>query len=265
MSVADFFAQPDNAPEPVALHGNDTWANNYATELRTIIVEAARQAPRSVQVHLGPSELGVECDRQVAAKLAGIQPVNQVSDPWPSIVGTAVHAWLAETLGTASTDDRFIPEKRVVPIDGHSGTADLYDREHFAVVDHKVLGESSLNKIRTSGPSRKYVAQLALYGLGYVREGFRVDRVALAAYPRTKSNLGGLYVWSHPFDDTLRHLIDTVADDLKRRKDYAALITAGAINWRDVPAVFDDSECYFCPLYDPSARAGCPGQTHIRR
>ena len=36
------------------------------------------------------------CDRQVVSKMCGEPVTNHVADPWPSVVGTAVHAWLAE-------------------------------------------------------------------------------------------------------------------------------------------------------------------------
>jgi hypothetical protein len=51
-------------------------------------LEHAARAPRTLQQHLGPSELGVECDRQVAGKMAALPATNHVVDPWPSMVGT---------------------------------------------------------------------------------------------------------------------------------------------------------------------------------
>lgn len=255
------------AAAPAPLSGSSPWASAYAAELRRVVREHAAYAPRTLQVHLGPSELGVECDRQVAGKLAGLPHTNHVSDPWPSVVGTAVHAWLAEAFTADNTRRgvlRWVPEQRVVPHPEHSGTADLYDAAERAVVDHKCLGTTSLGKVRSlEGPPRKYVVQLLLYALGYRNLGLPVRRVALAAYPRTGSSLDGLYVWERQYTPADDDLIDEVFAQTAIRKDYAELIRAGLIPLADVPNSPDDSECFFCPFYRPEAArdsgTGCPG------
>ena len=54
-----------------------------------------------------------------------------------------------------------MPEQKVEPFEGttpfetHRGTADLYDADEQAVDDHKLLGESSMSKVRSpEGPPR---------------------------------------------------------------------------------------------------------------
>src|SRR5437588_2290578 len=151
ISPAEFMSA---APAP--LSGNTPWASRYADELRRVVVTHAARAPRSLQRHLGPSELGTPCDRQVAGKLAGLPTTNHVADPWPSVVGTAVHVWLAEAFAADNLRRnllRWAPEVRVSPTDAHPGTADLYDAVEAAVVDHKVLGENSMRKVQSAdGP-----------------------------------------------------------------------------------------------------------------
>lgn len=66
---------------PRSLDGNSEWASRYGHELRGVITRHASLAPRSLQVHLGPSELGTECDRQVIGKMAAVRRTNHVSDP----------------------------------------------------------------------------------------------------------------------------------------------------------------------------------------
>jgi hypothetical protein len=115
---------------PKSLAGSTPWAARYATELRRVILEHAARAPRTLQQHLGPSELGVECDRQVAGKMAALPATNHVVDPWPSIVGTACHAWAAEAFVGDNLRHgvlRWVAEQRVTPHPDHPGTADLYD------------------------------------------------------------------------------------------------------------------------------------------
>jgi hypothetical protein len=264
-TVSEFMSA---APAPAK--GSSPWASRYAAELRRVVTEHANNAPRSQQAHLGPSELGTPCDRQVVGKLAGQPRTNHVVDPWASIVGTAVHAWLAECFAATNARAgllRWVPENRVVPHPEHSGTADLYDALEQAVVDHKVLGETSMAKVRSAdGPPRKYVVQLLLYGLGYRNLGLPVRRVALAAYPRTSHTLDGLYVWEReagPDDDAL---IQEVFNQTAVRKQLADEVKAGRMQFRDIPMNPDSDECFFCDFYRPQAAKdggpGCPGTTN---
>ncbi|TDP97667.1 hypothetical protein [Labedaea rhizosphaerae] len=266
ISPADFMAA---APAP--LGGNTPWAARYAAELRRVATEHAARAPRSLQLHLGPSELGSPCDRQVAGKMAGLPVTNHVSDPWPSIVGTAVHAWLAEAFTADNVRKgmaRWLAEVRVTPHPNHPGTADLYDAVEQSVDDHKVLGETSMQKVRSAeGPPRKYVAQLGLYGLGYLRLGLPVKRIVLIAWPRTKSSLDQLYVWERLFDGELVELLAEVWTDTARRQEQAKALHAGHIQLRDIPATPTSDECFFCPFYRPessreSSVTGCPGSVN---
>lgn len=278
-SPADFMSA---APAPVG--GSTPWASRYASELRRVFLEHAARAPRTLQQHLGPSELGVACDRQVAGKFAALPATNHVVDPWPSIVGTACHAWAADAF-TADNQRRgllrWVAEQKVTPHPDHPGTADLYDAVEQAVVDHKFLGATTLAKIRKIVAAtlwrdraklwpRKYLVQLLLYGLGYYKLGLPVRRVVLAAYPRTAASLDGLYVAELEFSDEhgqilpeVLELLALVFDQTAERRAYASEITAGRLRLMDVPAVIDADECYFCPFYRPQAAKdsgpGCPG------
>jgi hypothetical protein len=249
-----------------SVSGNTEWATRMARVVKDVVIRAADHAPRSQQVHLGPSELGVECDRQVVGKLVREPRTNHVTDPWPSVVGTAVHAWLADAFeaDNQKTDQqRWFAERRVAPWPGAEGTGDLYDAHEQSVDDHKVLGETSLNKVRAGRVPRKYRRQLFLYGLGFIRLGLPVKRVAIFAYPRTGSTLDGLYVWEAPFDAAaFAELSDTFAET-QRRKAQAAEVLAGRLPLHLVPRTPTSDECYFCPFYRPQAGRddgpGCPG------
>lgn len=257
------------ATAPAPLNGSSPWASRYANVLRDVFERAAARAPRTLQQHLGPSELGVMCDRQVAGKMAAIPATNHVVDPWPSIVGTACHAWAADAF-EADNDRydyiRWAAEQRVTPHPDHPGTADLYDAVEAAVVDHKFLGESSMTKVKKA-PPRKYVVQLLLYGQGYRNLGLPVNRVVLAAYPRTAGSLNGLYVWEREYTPADDALLQEVFAQTAHRRRLADQIIAGSIGLMDVPADTGedrDTECYFCPFYRPQSShdprfGGCPG------
>lgn len=249
------------------LGGSSPWASRYADELRRVFHEHAARAPRSQQVHLGPSELGAVCDRQVAGKMAQLPRTNHVADPWPSIVGTACHAWAAEAFegdNERSGHTRWLAEQRVTPHPLHPGTADLYDHDEEAVVDHKFLGETGMAKVRSAtGPPRHYVVQLLLYGRGYRLLGKPVRRVALAAYPRTAGSLSGLYVWEREHTPADDELLEEVFAQTEIRRQWAVALITGAAQLADVPSSPNADECYFCPLYRPQSAhdggPGCPG------
>jgi len=270
------FGTPEDfmsAAPKTAVGGNTPAAAAYAADIRRAWVADAEQAPRTLQQHLGPSELGVECDRQVVGKMAALPITNHVVDPWPSIRGRALHSHAEDVFAGDNARDglRWLTERRVTPHPDHPGTADLYDARDAAVDDHKFLGDTSMAKIRKD-PPRKYRRQLYLYGLGYLRLGLPVRVVRIIAYPATAASLDGLYVHEWPFTSDGHTLLPEVAAELEdtfaetaRRRAYADRLLAGELRLLDVPAHIDSNECYFCPLYRPQAGrdggSGCPGNS----
>ena len=98
----------------------DSFTNLIKSTLTDIITEHDRRSPRSVQVKIGPSEMGDLCDRKVAYRLANIPPCNE-PDNWPAIVGTACHSWL-EGAVTQSTRARSSSPRRpstLAVVEGH--------------------------------------------------------------------------------------------------------------------------------------------------
>src|SRR6516164_1482366 len=176
VSPAEFMA---STPAPTG--GNSPWASGYGYDLRDVIVRQAHRQPRSVQRHLGPSELGSPCPRQIVSKLCGpgvASYTNHVADPWPSVVGTAVHAQLAqffENENQLNGTKRWYTETRVHPHPLYPGTSDVYDAVEKCVTDWKIQGPTSMAKIRSrEGPSRQYKAQVLLYAWGWRNAGFEV-------------------------------------------------------------------------------------------
>lgn len=270
-SSADLAAGFVNAV-PSAPGSNSAWGTSYARHVKQIIRHAAEHAPRSVQRTLGPSEIGAPCHRQIVGKLVGYalpghpagMRTNHVPDMWPAIIGTAVHAWLGSTFERENDTlgfMRYLTELRVTPTEEHPGNTDLYDGAVKAVVDWKVLGPTTLAKIRSGNPPRKYRVQILLYGMGCQLMGLPVERVVICALPRTEATLDSLYVWDHPVwsvDDA--QLISEVLRVNEVRKQIAQQVLTGQISIDEVPIVPDDSECFFCAQYRPqSARDGGPG------
>ena len=260
MSLAQFAGQSSSRPTPDLLaRGNDEKAEALAEELAGIINQAANRAPRSQQVHLGPSEIGSACDREIAFKLTAQPDTNHVGgDKWNATIGTAVHSWLEDVFGKAGPKGWWLPELPVIPDPDHPGTADLFAVHHKTVIDWKVLGPSTLGPIRDGNLSRKYFVQLLLYGRGYKNLGVDVEAVALAGLPRGGS-LRDMYVYRIPLDATTEAITDHVLlTELPRRKAYAAQLQAGQIRLEDIPKT-PGKDCFFCPAYRPQPDAGIMG------
>lgn len=236
--------------------------------LTDLIIATAANAPRSRQRRIGPSEVGDPCPRRLAYKIMDWPTVNDGGDPWPSIVGTATHDWLAHALERHNQTEpgRFLIEERVHADDGTvsgyrlSGSCDAYDTHTHTVIDHKVVGDSSMRHYRRNGVREQYRIQAHLYGLGWENAGHTPATVALAFYPRG-GMLGGLWVWSEPYDrqaaldaltrlGTIRDLL--IALDPESRPPM----------WTHIPATPSGS-CRFCPWWRPASTdlsIGCPGE-----
>lgn len=254
---------------PRSVNASDAWAEGYSLEIKGILTRYAQRLPRQLQVHLGPSELGHECDRQVVGKMAGAKQTNHVADVWSSVMGTAGHAFVASAFDWDNEHNgytRWLTERRVTPDPGpdpHPGTADLYDHVYQCVVDHKFQGDSTRSRLKTQGPPMHYYVQLLLYRQGYLNLGLPVNRVVIVSWPRTKSSLDEMYVWSHVPTAADDELVRSVLAQTAFRQQVAELVKAGKISLMDVPTKPEDTECYFCGLYRPQARYdgqyGCPG------
>lgn len=197
-----------------------------------ILESDARNAPRTLQKRIGPSELGVDCDRCLVNKLAGTPTVGDDA-PWLPWVGTAVHAaiedavmrsMLAEQKAGLSDMDEWIVEGELTvgevdgkPITGH---ADLFHVPTGTVIDHKIVGSTTLRKVgaRGLGTSRTYQRQAHLYGRGYTLAGHTVRAVVIDFYPRNGMSLATGRQFIAPYDEQV------ALDALERANRFASWI-----------------------------------------
>lgn len=208
---------------------------------------------RSAQQTLGPSEIGSPCDRRIAMSLLRLPPVNPGGDGWAAFVGTCVHVGLAEMLvwgnagsGRYQTEVPLTFNSEVVP----RGTTDLIDTALLMVDDHKLMGSWSLNKLRTEGPSETYRVQAHTYGMGAKLKGFDIKDVAIIAWPRDKSSLDDLYVWTEPYDPQVAR------DAIQRVEEIAVVVKEVEVDpERGYASEFaiDNSDCRYCPYHLPGA------------
>ena len=175
-------------------------------DLQAVIEDAIRNHPRTLQKVIGPSSLGAECDRCLITELAGLLGEGDAA-PWLPTIGHAVHEWLEQVtfrhLMTTGTD-RYIPEGRVKvgTVGGRDiyGNSDLFDTHTGTVVDYKVVGTTTMRKVRSKGPSLTYQRQAQLYGKGWQDAGHHVRSVAIWFLPRNGMTIGSGLTWQVPYD-----------------------------------------------------------------
>lgn len=243
-------------------------ATKIKQDLQEIVLWSERSSPRSRQRAIGPSELGDPCDRRIAYKIAGVDAVNTHGDPWPAIVGTAIHGWLEEAINrfqAKNGNQGWLPEVRVHPDEMVSGRSDLFHLPTGTVVDFKTAGSDKIRKLQRGGaPQDEYITQINLYGLGHERAGRVVNNVCLVYYPRS-GWLNDAFVWHDVYKPDIARkalarmyaigfqLLDL---DIENHPEYFA----------EIPATPGDN-CIWCPLFsrdmDPTVKAsreGCPGR-----
>lgn len=224
-----------------------------------LLIDHIRQAdankPRSLQREIGPSGVGVTCDRRLAYSILEWDQPNNNSDPLASIIGTAVHAWLAEAFANIPG---FVVEQRVNVRQGLNGNADLFYEPLGAVLDWKVVGHSNWKKYRAEGPSQQYRIQTQLYGRGFANLGYAVRKVGCVFICRS-GKLTDTHVW---LDDYKPDVVDAA---LVRKDTIMELIAtldveANPAAWELIPTA--DSHCSYCPWFQPGSSdlsRGCPG------
>lgn len=221
---------------------------------------------RSMQVKIGPSEIGDECERKLAYKVFGLPAIRVERLKWAAQVGTWGHVGLAGVFAEENKRlgrERYLIERRVpvAPELGIDGSCDLYDMDTAEVVDHKFPGKTSLDTYRRDGPSQVYRVQTHLYGRGFANLGFPVRSVRILFLPRASHLFDDAYEWSEPYsrdiaDAALARLQHIVLDGVQLGLGEAAA------DFGRVPASTDS--CRFCPWHQPLAKTatkdGCPGE-----
>ena len=237
-----------------------------ASNIRKVIEHRSSNSARSLQKEIGVSEAGEKCARRLAYKIAGQKPTNPPSDPWASIQGTAIHAWLAEAFERFNDKDapRFLIERKVNVTDDLAGTADLFDIIDGMVIDHKCVGATSMKNKKRDGIDEKMRIQVNLYGYAYEKLGYTVNKVALIFYP-----LGGRLDGMHTVIEDYNRQIALKA--IERLDGIKLLVLQldpmnNAQNWALIPAVASYG-CVYCPYYLPGSNdlsIGCPGEVNAQ-
>lgn len=231
-------------------------------ELEQILARFEADKPRSRQTALGPSEVGVECQRALAYRLLNTPEKRDDRLPWAPIVGTAVHATIAEALEADNARlgrVRWIVENRVHPAPDLSGSCDAYDTDHKIVCDWKIVGDKSLARL-PQDMSPEYETQAHIYGLGYENAGHTVEWVRICLLARSSHDFRLSREWTRPYDRGVAER--ALARVAETRKLITGLrLAQGDAGWAEVPGR-SSKPCSWCRYHRPGpapTRQGCPG------
>jgi hypothetical protein len=162
--------------DAIALDAVDTWMSRIP---KIFISE------RSKQIQIGISEVGMDCRKCVARKLALTPRVPDGA--WYPFIGTAVHEQLELGFNQMFPDDYKLEERLFV----HeykdlklTGSCDMFAHKDGVVNDWKVVGKTALDDARKGKVKQQYRVQAMLYGYGWEQKGFDVTHVALTFLPR---------------------------------------------------------------------------------
>jgi hypothetical protein len=230
-----------------------------------MILWAEHESPRSKQVEIGPSEIGDPCDRRIGYRLAQLPEINLGFDPWPAVVGTAVHGWLESAVRSYEAfhgTDEWATERTLLIDDFIKGHSDLYWKTEETVIDWKTAGPDVMKKVRRDGPPAGYIIQAQIYGLGFERAGQSVQRVALAFLSRA-GWLRDMYVWSQPYDRAVAEAALARVYGIAQQVVDLDIFT-NPHRWQAVEATPGDN-CGHCPWFNAMRTAeegasdkGCP-------
>src|SRR5262245_21915942 len=215
-----------------------------------IVRDADASNPRHLQMTLGPSEVGHPCLRRMAYGLLNRKHAGPGYDPLPSVIGTAVHAWLfnaAVHCNAALGRQRWHAEIKVRIAGNLSGTADLYDADTQTVVDWKVPGRNRFDMYRRE-MSEVYRTQVHLYGYGLELMGMPVRKVAICLLPRGGS-LCSTYLWTQDYDEAIAEAaVARLNNVIALLSDWEVEKYPERFHWFAKSA----PDCCWCPYWRPN-------------
>lgn len=213
-------------------------ANTWMTRIPELFI-----TERSKQLQLGISEVGMDCRKCVARKLA-LKP-RIIDGAWYPFIGTAVHDQLEHGFADRWPDEYHLEEKLHV----HeykdlklAGSCDMFAWQDGVVNDWKVVGNTALNDARKGKVKQQYRVQAMLYGYGWEQKGFDVTHVSLSFLPR-EEKLEDAVVAIMRYDKQLA--LESLAE-LESMIDAAEIVGWDAVIEKAPKASF----CFSCRRYD---------------
>lgn len=260
--VANPFLAPGDSPDL-------DLATNLKAEFTTMIRIYEEFTPRSMQMALGPSDLGTECDRKLAYKIAGVTGYNR-GDPWAAFVGSAIHARLEAVIRKCAKENggTWLIEERIVVDPLISGRADLVYND--MVIDIKSASPDVMKKLPDTGPRGSYLPQIHAYAKGLNDAGRKINKVVFVFVPRS-GRLSDMYVWADDYRPEIAEKALRRVHGFARRLRELDILNNPHL-WETVPATPDFLWCQYCPLFnrswgvdEPATDKGCAGYKMNRK
>lgn len=254
---------PEHLPLPET--GITPYDMEVKEELIEIIQWADQNSERSQQIGLGASEVGMECTRRLAYRMASVPSIHRRMDGWPAIVGTSIHAWMEKAVNRFQEahkgETHWFTEMQVLANPMIKGHTDLYEARRGLVLDWKFPSTDNLKKMTKDGWSQQYRIQAHLYGMGHVNAGRKVERVGVIAIGR-QGSLKTVYCKTEAYDESVAQW---AVDRVYKLGDF--LISSDVVK---NPGVFDEVPavpsrlCGYCPWWNRNMMTGasdkgCPG------
>lgn len=242
--------EPTSGPTPIPVNLVSIQLGEW---LRELIYEGSATMPRSQQRAIGMSEVGGECDREIAYKLAGTTPTRFDDDPMVTIVGTGIHLVLADMFRRIDNGrGRWLIE-HPVEYQGIPGSADAYDRRKRLLIDWKSTAKSKIRRIAKDGPPRRYIVQSQLYAQALRQIGEDPQRIAIV-YLARDGKLDDLFVWPLSVDPTIADAAVGRLNDIKKTLEVK---NAGSITPTPTHLC---GWCDWCQPGSTNTNIGCPGK-----
>ena len=176
--------------EPEDYQASDLAAMQVAEQWMLRIPELFITA-RSRQAVIGISEVGMDCRKCVAKKLA--QKPRTPDGAWFPFIGTAVHDALEQGFSERWPDEYMLENRlhvhsyKGLELAGSCDMAAIHEDGKAVIVnDWKVIGDEPLSKASKRQIKQQYRVQAMLYGLGWKKKGYDVSHVCLTFLPRNK-------------------------------------------------------------------------------
>lgn len=244
-------------------------ATDLKAEFTTMVRWYEEFTPRKMQMALGPSDLGTECDRRLAYKIAGVTGYN-VGDPWAAFVGSAIHSRLEEVIRkyAKETGGAWLIEERIVVDPLIRGRADLVHDD--MVIDIKSASPDVMKKLPDTGPRGSYLPQIHAYAKGLNDAGRKITKVAFVFVPRS-GRLDDMFVWADEYQPEIAEKALKRVYGFARRLEQIDILNNPHL-WELVPAKPDFLWCQYCPLFnramgakDPATDKGCAGYKMVKK
>lgn len=211
-----------------------------ANEIIKFIRLKALESERSLQVDIGPSELG-GCRRKVWYRINRQFPTNYNTLVLSSMMGTAIHKYIDDAIW-----NKFHPRLETeieVSHEGIRGHIDCYVPSEEEVIDWKTTKKANLSYF----PSLQQRWQVQVYGWLLTQNGRPVKTVTLVAIPRDKEETDIVY-HSEPYDEKIALEALAWLEEIKQSTEAPA---------PEKDATFCRNYCQF---YDETGYEGCKGR-----